>query len=628
MARPTYVLQFAQGDPDQDLASVTWTDITPYLDVQAGVTITRGRSEETADVSPSTLALTLKNSDGRFTKGNAASPYYPNVRSGKRIRLGLVWAGSTYWRFTGDVNEWPTAWSGPGLYAETRITATDRLGRPKEYLGTAEEDVNDDAPVVYYPLTEPAGSLSAGDLSGNSQSALVGTQVGVGGRIALGDNTSQDQFFDESVTGALFTPAGSGDGRYLTARIAPTSASATGASISCIAQEGASPPTTGPVATLTAQDGSFLSIWKSGGGQIGAAYYDGPSATLYELASGFGMSSTFPAHFAVVLDVPGALLGRITFYYGGTAYGTPVQFPMASVPQWVRASVGGTRKQTFKGSVWHAAFYDHVAAGAAFAGQGQSAILGLDGAGNTSYGRLAKLCVYSNLGVLQWANGGGGFTPQPVGGQQIRGDALDAMRLVERTEAGMFYIMGDGRPMLRLRQARYNLGASLTLAAGKYDLAFRGDNYGVANDVTYARPEGASVRMVNESSRADVGRRTESITAVPATDEQLRSLATWRAYATGVDRNRVTSVKISLLNDSSLATAALSMDLGGKIVTAGLPSQAPASSLELIVEGWTEVVGEQEWSMTFVTSPAEPYTVWQLGVAGRSELGTTTILAL
>lgn len=629
MARPTYVLQLDQGDPDAPLAGVTWTDITPYLDVQAGYTITRGRGEETGDVNPSTLALTLKNTDGRFTKGNAGSPYYPNIVSGKRVRLGLVWGGSTYWRFTGDVNEWPTEWSGPGLYAEARITATDRLGRPDEYLGTAEEDVNDDSPFAYYPLGEPAGALSAGDVSGNAQPPLVGTQVGVGGRITLGDTTSQDQFFGQDAVGALFTPAGAGDGRYLTARLrAATSGSATGAAISCIAQEGTSPPVTGPVATLTAQDGSFLSIWKSGGGNIGAAYYDGPSATLYELASGFGLSSTYPAHLAVVLDVPGLLLGRITFYYGGTAYGTPVQFPMTSVPQWVRVSVGGTRKQTFKGDVWHAAFYDHVVAGAAFAGQGQSALLGLDGAGNTTYGRLAKLCVYSGLGTLQWSNGGGAFTPQSVGPQQIRGDALEAMRLIERTEAGMFYLMADGRPILRLRQARYNLGASLTLAAGKYDLAFRGDSYGVANDVTYSRPEGGSVRVVNESSRASVGRRVETATATPATDDGLRSLATWRAYATGVDRNRVTGVRISLLNDPGLVPAALSMDLGGKITVTGLPSQAPAASLDFIVEGWTEVGGENEWSMSFVTSSADPYTVWQLGVAGRSELGTTTILAL
>jgi hypothetical protein len=33
------------------------------------------------------------------------------------------------------------------------------------------------------------------------------------------------------------------------------------------------------------------------------------------------------------------------------------------------------------------------------------------------------------------------------------------------------------------------------------------------------------------------------------------------------------------------------------------------------------------WSITFNCSPAEPYDVWQLAVAGRSELGTTTKLA-
>lgn len=95
MARPVYTLEAAfASNPDDPLSAQAWTDITSYLDVQAGVMIRRGRADEFSRVQPGTLALTLKNSDGRFTMSRAASPYYPNVVPGKRVRLGLCWPGA------------------------------------------------------------------------------------------------------------------------------------------------------------------------------------------------------------------------------------------------------------------------------------------------------------------------------------------------------------------------------------------------------------------------------------------------------------------------------------------------------------------------------------------------------
>lgn len=61
--------------------------------MRAGVKITRGRSDEQSDVQPSTMELVLDNRDGALTPNNPASPYWPNVTTGKRIRLGLFWPG-------------------------------------------------------------------------------------------------------------------------------------------------------------------------------------------------------------------------------------------------------------------------------------------------------------------------------------------------------------------------------------------------------------------------------------------------------------------------------------------------------------------------------------------------------
>ncbi|MEU0667194.1 carbohydrate binding domain-containing protein [Streptomyces lavendulocolor] len=71
-------------------ASITWTDITQYVDLRAGIAISRGRQDEQAEVQAGTMTLALDNSDGRFTPGRASSPYYPNVRKNVPIRLRVI----------------------------------------------------------------------------------------------------------------------------------------------------------------------------------------------------------------------------------------------------------------------------------------------------------------------------------------------------------------------------------------------------------------------------------------------------------------------------------------------------------------------------------------------------------
>lgn len=69
-------------------ASRNWTDVTPYVEAQNAMTITRGRQDEHSTVSPSTLArLVLNNTDGRFTPELASGAYYPNVKRGRPIRV-------------------------------------------------------------------------------------------------------------------------------------------------------------------------------------------------------------------------------------------------------------------------------------------------------------------------------------------------------------------------------------------------------------------------------------------------------------------------------------------------------------------------------------------------------------
>ena len=72
-------------------ATITWTDISQYVDgIVNGITVSRGASDELSETQPGTATLRLDNADGRFTPGNAASPYYPYVRRNAPIRISVA----------------------------------------------------------------------------------------------------------------------------------------------------------------------------------------------------------------------------------------------------------------------------------------------------------------------------------------------------------------------------------------------------------------------------------------------------------------------------------------------------------------------------------------------------------
>ncbi|MFD8687860.1 LamG-like jellyroll fold domain-containing protein [Streptomyces sp. NPDC059651] len=68
-------------------SSILWTDITRRVDQVQGVTITRGASDELAEIQPGTASMRLDNLDGALTPGNPNSPFFPNVRRNTPIRV-------------------------------------------------------------------------------------------------------------------------------------------------------------------------------------------------------------------------------------------------------------------------------------------------------------------------------------------------------------------------------------------------------------------------------------------------------------------------------------------------------------------------------------------------------------
>lgn len=85
-------------------ASRTWTDVSTYLELAEGIGIQRGRQDELGTVDASTLSLTLDNKDGRFTPDRTGSPYYPNVKLNRPIRVTATTIGNLVVNSTFEVD--------------------------------------------------------------------------------------------------------------------------------------------------------------------------------------------------------------------------------------------------------------------------------------------------------------------------------------------------------------------------------------------------------------------------------------------------------------------------------------------------------------------------------------------
>jgi hypothetical protein len=88
---PTLICEIAFATAP--MATPTWTDVSARL--RGHIALKYGRQNELGRIEAGTLRLGLDNRDGALTKANTSSPYYPNVKIRRRIRLRAAWGGAT-----------------------------------------------------------------------------------------------------------------------------------------------------------------------------------------------------------------------------------------------------------------------------------------------------------------------------------------------------------------------------------------------------------------------------------------------------------------------------------------------------------------------------------------------------
>lgn len=164
------------------LLNGTFTDITTYVYQRDKMVIHRGRADESGTMTPSTLALTLNNADGRFSPRNTAGAYYPYIGRNTQIRVSVnvtsaTGVGYSGYRFSGEVSAWPPRWdtSGTDVYVSITASGITRRLQQNSSIGSAIRRyisllTGVLAPVAYWPMEEAASATQFGNLitPGNS----------------------------------------------------------------------------------------------------------------------------------------------------------------------------------------------------------------------------------------------------------------------------------------------------------------------------------------------------------------------------------------------------------------------------------------------------------------------------
>ncbi|HET6356100.1 hypothetical protein [Streptomyces sp.] len=321
---------------------------------------------------------------------------------------------------------------------------------------------------------------------------------------------------------------------------------------------------------------------------------------------------------------------------------------------WNRLEVIAT---TTGGNVKYHLGYIDVSGGGAFADQTIAATAGIVTRINTRWGASGDGMLIGHLGVfntdntLIYDNADDGFQGETataritrltgeesvpalvvpgdstVMGAQRPNQLLDLLEECEDTDGGILYERRDRLALAyRPRVSLYNQKPGLTIDYGKLCHPFEpvADDM-PRNDWEVQRIGGSRGRATLEEGRLSVqpppdgiGRYPESKQLSLYHDGQPPQHAAWLMSLSTWDEDRYPGLRILVHKYPEIAAQVAALDVGDIIRVTGLPDHLAPGPLDLMIEGYDEKFGAFEWEITFVCSPAGPWTV---GVLEDAVLG-------
>lgn len=618
-------------------------DITAKTRMTEGITITAGRQDEQGQISASTCALTLDNTDGRFTTGSTIIASPSPIKVNQRIRVKLTVSGTTVNRFTGYVQEWPVAWpSGGEEFSTVSITVSDalaRLGRIPTRTPLTERLLLSGATLVY-PMTEPTPNVAAGMVGPalwpvGSAAAAVGPIKILGATDAYPD--SYPVFAAEAMPNdngsAVTIPAGTTSPYPY--RFGPLAG-------------GSTDTFTGPGTLMTA-DWSMSFLWRSTGKisafsglvQLGDAQSPSNNAVYgYPTSQGGIKFSNYVAgsetqiesstvvqdgdwHYITVVQTNS---GKTTaLFVDDENCGTVVN---ASSPAGIALDAiklgGYISGDDPTVSLGHFAFWPSAVS---FATHQLIKEVAIGSAGARSDDLISR---YAQIAGVAFSAAEAGSQNVPTfNSADIAALMLEAMA----AERGRLYVDGSGTLTFESRlHPLADVYAGTPDITGTVDLlnddaTISVDPQRLVNRAEVARSGGPAQTSEDAASIAQHGVYGTSETVRVMDDSQAGNLAAYLVWLNAQPAARLAGAKIDLLTQTTALQQAFLVNLmGAWLRLTGMPLQSPTgATADVYIEGWIERISATEWSLAPNTSPKrETATTWWRLNDANFPLGTNT----
>ncbi|MEU5707872.1 hypothetical protein [Streptomyces flaveolus] len=532
-------------------------------------------------------------------------------------------------RFVGEVSAWPSRWDVSGKDVRVTVKAAGVLRRygqgAKPLDSTLRRRIPSGKPLAYWPMEDGAEAAQAASaVSGGQPLRVSGLSFG-GSDYPAGSNPLP-----------TLGQAASLDGRV-------PGAKAGGWHVEMVYKLGALPTVEQTMLSLTLGPGTggvaqVLCRVSSAGirvqgldsdGNVVAFFVFSDAAAINDFAGVWNRLQIFSAVSGsnAYLNVAWRDVVENTWWNARTTYvGTPGTL----------TGIKGSWGTDFQGmAIGHLAAWDIGGTTAPAAGVTvyESADDGFRG--EAAGVRMTRLAAEEGIPVTVY----GAVTRQEAMGPQRPETMLALLEEAADVEGGILYERRDRlglvyrdraslysqTPALRLD---YNVDGHVAPPLEPVD-----DDQGVRNDVTVTRDGGASARVTLDTGALStqappngVGVYDESVTLNLYDDDQPAQHAAWGLHLGTVDEARYPVVNIDLAAGPALVDAVTALDSGDRIQIANPPAWLPPGPIDLIVQGYTEVIGHpNDWDVQLNCTPASPWTVGEVAITEDFEDGAYAV---
>ena len=181
------------------------------------------------------------------------------------------------------------------------------------------------------------------------------------------------------------------------------------------------------------------------------------------------------------------------------------------------------------------------------------------------------------------------------------------MQDIALTEAGILFVSADGFLTLHGRSRLYDptTATALTVPVDSLgpDARISNGAADIVNDVTVTRTNGATIRVYDDDSIDEYGVMGDTLTVVSYTDADAVDRANWVLATKSEPVVKLPQVTLDGMTDPDTSAAVRSLLIGSRVAVTGLPTQAPRSTEDLRVQGYSESIGMGGWSVTANTTP-------------------------